>query len=368
MKFFTILFSTAAFIVAPCFAQKQKSTVSKELYGKTGDQTVMQYTLANKKGMQVKVIGYGATITYIAVPDKDGVFENVVLGYDSLNRYVAGTNYFGATIGRYANRIGGATFSLNGNTYNLAKNSGPHTLHGGLSGFNRKVFKTDTLYARGDSSVLALSYFSADMEEGFPGNLTLQVTYVLTAKNELKIEYRAKTDKPTVVNFTNHSYFNLSGCKEDVMNYQLMIVADSITPADNTLIPTGVLQAVVGTPFDFTSSRVIAENMKTLPRGYDINYALRKKGSELSLAAEAYDPKSGRLLQAYTTEPGIQLYTSNFLFQNNGYHGLQYRRHYGLCLEAQHFPDSPNKPSFPSTVLLPGQQYKQVTVYKFSVR
>jgi aldose 1-epimerase len=368
MKFLTILLSIVALTASQSFSQQKHPSVSEEPYGNAGDKMVRQFTLTNKNGMQVKIISYGATITYIAVPDKNGVFENVVLGYDSLSRYLAGTSYFGAIVGRYANRIGGAAFTLDGKTYNLAKNSGLHTLHGGISGFNRKVFKTDTLFARGDSSVLALSYFSADMEEGYPGNLTFQVTYVLTGNNELKIEYRAETDKPTVVNFTNHSYFNLSACKEDVMNHQLMVVADSITPTDNTLIPTGVLQAVAGTPFDFTSSRVIGENMVALPRGYDVNYALRKKGSELSLAAEAYEPKSGRLLQAYTTEPGMQLYTSNFLFQNNGYHGMQYRRHYGLCLEAQHYPDSPNKPQFPSTVLLPGQKYTQVTVYKFSVR
>lgn len=355
--------------VSACLSQQPGNTAREEIWGQRGDQSIKLITLANKNGMEIRVTSYGATLTWVSVPDKNGLYENVVLGFDSLKRYLAGHPAFGSVIGRYANRIGGAKFSLGGVEYNLVANSGRfHTLHGGKEGFDKKIFHVEKCYSAGDSSVVTLSYLSPDMEEGFPGNLKLSVTYVLTTANELKIIYKAETDKPTVVNFTNHSYFNLTACKEDVLNHQLVIYADSITATDRGLIPTGILEPVAGTPYDFTSWHAIGDHIKELPSGYDINYQLRKGNSGLMLAAEAFEPKSGRVMQTYTTEPGIQLYTSNFLRGYVGYNGIEYKSYYGLCLEAQHYPDSPNKPRFPSTQLRPGEKYLQVTIYTFSVR
>jgi aldose 1-epimerase len=305
----------------------------------------------------------------VSVADKDGKFENVVLGFDSLKRYQENHPFFGSLFGRYANRIGGAKFVLDDITYNLTANDGVNTLHGGPNGFHKQVFRIDTAFATPDSSVLLLSYISADREEGYPGNLKVQVKYVLTGANEIKIAYEAETDKPTVINLTNHSYFNLTSCKESVLNHELMLVSDSITPTDSLLITTGVLSPVAATPFDFNSPHTIGERIGEVPGGYDINYKLRKHGNELSLAAEVYEPVSGRLLQAFTTEPGIQFYSGNFLNGTfTGYNGVKYNQHYGFCLEAQHFPDSPNKPQFPSVILRPGTKYYQLTVYKFSTR
>jgi aldose 1-epimerase len=369
MKLLHIGILAIALVFITCKSQQPITLTTEKIWGYSDNNTIKLITLSNRNGMQVKVTNYGATLTWVSVPDRNGVLENVVLGFDSLSRYLAGHPTFGSVVGRYANRISGAKFILNGSTYNLFANSGGiHTLHGGKVGFDKKVFNIEKLYAAGDSSVLALSYLSPDMEEGFPGNLKLTVTYVLTAKNEIKIDYLAETDKPTVVNFTNHSYFNLSACKEDVLNHELVLYADSITPTDKGLIPTGILESVTGTPYDFINVHKIGERIASLRAGYDINYKLRKKGNEISLAAEAYEPKSGRLMQTYTTEPGLQLYTSNFLRGYTGYNGIEYKPHYGLCLEAQHFPDSPNKPQFPSTLLLPGEKYRQVTIYRFSVR
>jgi aldose 1-epimerase len=318
--------------------------------------------------MEIRVTDFGATLTYVSVPDKRGVFEDVVLGFDSINRYLAGHPMFGSVIGRYANRIGGAGFTLNGVKYNLAKNSGINSIHGGRMGFDKKIFHIDTLVSGVDSAAVKFSCFSSDMEEGYPGNLKLTVTYVLTAKNEIKIRYEAVTDKPTVVNFTNHSYFNLNACKANVLNHELLMYADSITPTDQTLIPTGKLEPVNGTPYDFTFCHKIGDRISEIRNGYDMNYKLRKKDKELSLAAEVYEPNSGRVMKVYTTEPGVQLYTANYLSGIKGIHEVSYQRHFGLCFEAQHFPDSPNKPQFPNVILNPGDVYRQLTVYRFTTK
>jgi len=357
-------------VVAGCkFPQGKVSTLEEKVWGESGGKPVKLFTLTNRNGMTVKITNYGGTLTYVSVPDKNGVFENVVLGFDSLRQYLGDHPFFGVIVGRYANRIAKARFVLDGNTYTLSANDGINTLHGGPAGFQKRVFEVDTTYSSADSSVLVLSYTSADLEEGYPGNLKARVTYTLTGNNEIKIAYEAETDKPTVVNLTNHSYFNLTAGKESILNHEIMLVADSITPVDSTLIPTGILSPVTGTPFDFTAAHKIGERIAEVPGGYDINYKLRKQGNEMSLACELYDPVSGRLMQTYTTEPGMQFYSGNFLNGTiTGYNGIRYNQYYGLCLEAQHFPDSPNQPEFPNVVLRPGEKYSHQTIYKFSVR
>jgi aldose 1-epimerase len=342
--------------------------ISDTLWEASDSIPVKLITLTNKNGMQIKITNFAAVLTYVGVPDKAGNIENVVLGFDSLAQYKAKHPYFGSTIGRFANRIGGSKFVLNDTTYTLLANEGPNTLHGGPTGFWAQVFSIDTVFAAGDSMVVAMSRLSRDLEGGYPGNLKVKVTYILTANNEIKINYEAETDKPTVLNLTNHSYFNLSALKEDILGQELVLYADSITPVDAQLIPTGKLTAVSNTSFDFTSPHTIGERIAQVPGGYDINYKLRNKTGEYVLAAEVYDPKSGRLMQTYTTEPGIQFYSGNFLNGIKGRDGVAYNKYFGLCLEAQHFPDSPNKPNFPSTVLLPGEKYTQKTTYKFSVK
>ncbi len=357
-------------IMSACKAKNEVVAPVNDIVWEASDSIpVRLITLTNKSGMQIRITNYGGVLTYVSVPDKAGLFENVVLGFDSLNQYRQNHPFFGSTIGRYGNRIGGAKFVLDDTTYVLPANDGANILHGGPNGFGRRVFSIDTVYATGDSMVVALSRTSANMEEGFPGNLKVKVTYTLTSDNAIKINYEAETDKPTVINLTNHSYFNLSGCKETVLGHELVIYADSITPTDQSLIPTGKLAAVVGTPFDFTSAHTIGERIAQVPGGYDINYKLRNITGQYIEAAEVYEPKSGRLMQVFTTEPGIQFYSGNFLNgMFKGHDGIKYGKYYGLCLETQHFPDSPNKPQFPTTVLRPGQKYTQSTMYKFSVK
>ncbi len=365
-----ILFSAFVLLLALASCKsKQESPISETIWEESGDQVVKLITLTNKNGMQIKITNYGATLTYVAVPDKAGVIENVVIGFDSLSQYRLRHPYFGGTIGRYGNRIGGAKFMLNDSTYTLSANDGVNTLHGGPEGFNRRIFNVDTVYAAEGSMVVALSRLSADMEEGYPGNLKVKVTYTLTDSNEIKINYEAETDKATVLNLTNHSYFNLTGCKETILGHELVLYADSITPTDSLLIPTGEIQAVAGTAFDFTTAHTVGERIAQVPGGYDINYKLRNTTGEYTLASEVYEPKSGRVMQTYTTEPGIQFYSGNFLDGTFvGQNGVKFNQYYGFCLETQHFPDSPNQPNFPSTVLLPGEKYASYTVYKFSVR
>ncbi|MFO7369382.1 MAG: aldose epimerase family protein [Bacteroidales bacterium] len=370
MKRNVLIALAMALAVASCTPRPEAvAPISDVVLEGSGDQVVKLITLTNKNGMQIKITNYGAILTYVAVPDKAGVIENVVLGFDSLSQYRSEHPFFGSTIGRYGNRIGGAKFTLNNTTYTLSANDGVNTLHGGPEGFHRRLFSIDTVYSAEGSMVVALSRMSPDMEEGYPGNLEVKVTYTLTDSNEIKINYEAETDKATVLNLTNHSYFNLTGCKETILGHELVLYADSITPTDASLIPTGELLAVAGTPFDFTSAHTMGERIAQVPGGYDINYKVRNTAGEYVLAAEVYEPKSGRVMQTYSTEPGIQFYSGNFLdgkFVGQG--GVKYDQYYGFCLETQHFPDSPNKPNFPSTVLLPGEKYTSYTVYKFSVR
>jgi aldose 1-epimerase len=342
-------------------------------FGKTrAGEPVELYTLTNSKGMQADIMTYGGILVSLKTPDRGGKVADMVLGFDSLDGYVTDPPppYFGALIGRYGNRIGGGRFSLNGTEYKLAQNNGPNHLHGGLRGFDKVVWKARTP----DAQSLELTYLSKDGEEGYPGNLTVTVTYTLTENNELKLDYRATTDKDTVLNLTNHSYFNLAGQGEgDVLGHQIMINADRFTPVDSGLIPTGELRSVEGTPFDFRQARVIGERIDAADeqikfgKGYDQNFVLNRAGSGLEVAARVTEPKSGRVMEVLTTEPGVQFYTGNNLDGSiHGKGGKVYGRRYGLCLETQHFPDSPNKPNFPSVVLKPGAQYLTTTVYKFS--
>jgi aldose 1-epimerase len=335
------------------------------------------YRLTNKNGVEAAITNYGGAIVSLKVPDRHGTLEDVVLGYDSVEGYVADKVYFGAIVGRYGNRIARAQFTLDGKTYTLAKNNGENTLHGGIKGFNKAVWSAKEISAK-DGQALELTYLSKDGEEGFPGNLQVRVVYTLTDANELKIEYSATTDKKTVVNLTNHAYFNLLGVglgSGDVLGHVLMIEADKFTPVDATLIPTGELRSVEGTPFDFRKPTKIGERIDSndeqikLGGGYDHNFVLRRKaGDPISLAARVVEPASGRILDVWTTEPGVQLYTGNFL--DGSVHGkgeVAYPKRSAFCLETQHFPDSPNQPKFPSTELKPGERYQTTTIYKFSV-
>lgn len=342
-------------------------------YGRTKDgETVEQYTLRNSAGMQVTIITYGGIITSMRVPDRAGSFANVALGFDCLEKYQADHPYFGALTGRYANRIAGARFSLDGKSYALPANDGPNSLHGGERGFDKRLWS-----ARETPAGLGLTYHSADGEEGYPGNLEADVSYTLTDDNALRIDYRATTDAPTIVNLTNHSYFNLLGEGEGaISDHILSLNADRYTPVDRNLIPTGELAAVAGSPLDFRQPKAIGAHWRSsqaqiaLAGGYDHNYVLNRQGlaaGELGLAASVYEPRTGRRMQVWTTEPGIQFYSGNFLDGTlYGASGRAYRQGDGLALETQHFPDSPNQPHFPSTVLRPGETYQSTTVYQFS--
>jgi aldose 1-epimerase len=324
----------------------------------------------------VAITNFGATLVTLKVPDRAGKAADVVLGFDTLEGYQNGTAYFGATIGRYGNRIAGGQFSLDGKTYTLPKNNGNNTLHGGIVGFNKKVWKARDTTGKGGEA-LEMSYLSADGEEGFPGNLSVKVVFTLpTDRNELKIDYTATTDKDTVLNLTNHSYFNLAGeGNGDILDHVLTLHAKQFTPADKTLIPTSELREVAGTPMDFTSATAIGkrinENYEQLAfgKGYDHNWVLASGGGKgLTLAAEAYDPKSGRMLEVLTTEPGVQFYTGNFLDSSQGKGNKAYGQRAAFCLETQHFPDSPNHPNFPSTLLKPNSVFHSQTVFRFSAK
>lgn len=347
---------------------QNKVGITEKPFGNTDGQAITEYTLTNANGMQLSVINYGGTITKLMVPGKDGKLGDVVLGYESLDGYLQRANpYFGALIGRYGNRIGHAKFTLDGKTYNLPPNDHGNTLHGGVKGFDKVVWDAEK---QGDSS-LKLTYHSKDGEQGFPGNLDVTVVYTLTPDNSVKIEYTATTDKATPVNLTNHAYYNLSaGADSTIVKDELELNADKYTPVDALLIPTGQIADVKGTPFDFTTSKPIGRDIAQVKGGYDHNWVLNKSGNELSKAATVYDPASGRVMEVYTTEPGIQFYTGNFLdgTLTNTKGGAKYVQHGALCLETQHFPDSPNKPNFPSTILKPGETYKSTTVYKFSTK
>jgi aldose 1-epimerase len=371
-KILSIVTTLAVVIaMASCSSQREIPVTEKPVkasWGKTPDgANVDLYTLTNAKGAEVRIATYGATVVSLKVPDRSGAIGDVVAGFDDFAGYLTPSPYFGAIIGRYGNRIGKGRFSLNGVEYVLAKNNGENHLHGGLRGFDKHVWTAKPVSPQS----IELTYLSKDGEEGYPGDLTATVTYTLTDANELRIEYSAATDKDTVVNLSNHSYFNLSG-EDDILGHEVVIHADRFTPVDKSLIPTGELRPVAGTPLDFRTAKAIGARIEQkdeqmiFGQGYDHNFVLNRTGSDLESAAIVTDKKSGRVMEVLTTEPGLQFYTGNFLNGALKGKGRRYTRRSAFCMETQHFPDSPNKPGFPSTVLKPGDRYRTTTVYRFS--
>jgi aldose 1-epimerase len=346
------------------------SKVNSQPFGQTPSGAAVElFTLTNAKGMEAAISTYGGVLVSLKVPDRNGMLGDVVLGFDSLDGYAKPGPYFGAIIGRYGNRIAHGMFTLDGVSYTLAKNNGENSLHGGKQGFDKRIWTAKHSTAQS----LELTYLSKDGEEGFPGNLSTTVTYTLTDNNELRIDYSATTDKDTVVNLTNHSYFNLAGQGEgDVLGHQVTINADRFTPVDKSLIPTGELKKVAGTPFDFRQPHAIGERIDSandqlaLGGGYDHNFVINRTASGLEPAATVGEPKTGRVLEVLTTEPGVQFYTANSLGSVTGKGGKVYGRRSAFCLETQHYPDSPNRPDFPPVVLKPGGHYQTSTVYRFS--
>ncbi len=349
--------------------------IKKEAFGNTLDgKPVELYTLTNPHGIEIRVMTYGGIIISVKTPDKAGQLADITLGFDSLAGYLDKSPYFGALVGRYGNRIGNAKFTLDGKEYTLAKNNGPNSLHGGLKGFDKVVWQAQPFERVGERGLI-LKYTSVDGEEGFPGTLHATVTYTLNDKNEFSLDYHATTDKATPINLTNHTYFNLRGeGSGSILNEEMMLNADHFTPVDATLITTGKIASVKGTPLDFTTPTVIGARINdkyeqlVFAGGYDHNFVINRKGPGLVLAARAFDPTSGRVLEVDTTEPGVQFYTGNFLVDVHGRHGHIYNKRDAFCLETQHYPDSPNKPNFPSAILRPGQTYHSTTVWKFSTR
>ncbi|MBN1804305.1 MAG: galactose mutarotase [Sedimentisphaerales bacterium] len=329
------------------------------------------FKLTNINGLRAGITNYGAILVSLQVPDKDGKLADVVLGFDDLDSYIKRNPLFGAVVGRYANRIANASFTLDGTEYKLTANAGMNHIHGGRDKrFDKVLWKANPFTGNTDVGVI-FTYLSRDGDEGFPGNLKCTVTYTLTNNNELKISYEATTDKPTIVNLTNHSYFNLAGAGNgDILDHEMTINADYYTPSDNALIPTGEIHTVKNTPLDFTGPEKIGEriNMLTQTRGYDHNYVLKNSDGTLVTAARIFEPNSGRIMEVCTTEPGMQFYTANGMSNIKGKNGKIYNRYYGFCLETQHFPDSPNKPHFPSVVLRPSEKYNTTTVFKFSTQ
>jgi len=368
-------FFTCTFFMGMAQSKSLKTNmlISEKPFGQTASsEAVTRYTLKNTQGMEVQIMNYGAIITKILVPDKNKVMEDVVLGFDNVADYIKDSPYFGAIVGRYGNRIAAGKFSLDGKSYTLAaQNNGQH-LHGGLKGFDKKVWKTVSQ----QPGSLTLSYLSQDGEEGFPGNLEIQVTYTLSEDNSITMDYVAKTDQATVLNICNHSYFNLTGnVKRDVLDHKLQLNAPFFIPVDRVLIPTGEVKSVKGGPFDFTSAKKIGLDINandeqiSLGGGYDHCYAFDKAPGAFGKIARVEEPVSGRVMEVFTTEPGVQLYTGNNLDGHLiGKYGAKYTKRSGFCLETQHYPDSPNKPNFPSTVLRPGETYTSKTVYQFSVK
>lgn len=350
------------------------SEVTSMPFGKTREgEVVEKFTLRNANGMEVDIISWGAAITRILVPDRNGNLADVALAFDKLEPYLDRNPYFGSVVGRYGNRIAKGRFTLNGVEYKLATNDGENHLHGGERGFDRRLWKAKTSTSPEGQSV-ELTYVSPDGEEGYPGTLTATVTYTLTPQNAIRMEYRATTDKDTIVNLTNHAYFNLAGHGNGtILDHVLMIDADRFTPVDRGLIPTGELRPVQGTPFDFRKPTAIGARINVNDEqlkfggGYDHNFVLNGQMGTMRLAARVVEPKSGRTLEVHTTEPGIQFYSGNFLDGVAGKEGKTYPYRGGFCLESQHFPDSPNKPNFPSTVLKAGEEYRTTTEYRFGV-
>ena len=362
--------------LAPGLVTSQKLSIQKSNFGtlSTGE-AVHLFTLTNNKGMQVGILDYGGIITSLLAPDKNGNYEDVVLGFDTLADYETRNPYFGALVGRYANRIAGGKFSLDGREYRLVQNNGNNHIHGGTKGFDKVIWGANPIEFA-DRVSLELSYTSEDMEEGYPGNLVCNVTYTLTDNNELQVTYRATTDKKTIVNLTQHSYFNLSGdFSRSILDHELQLKADEFVPVNDELIPTGDYAAVTGTPFDFNSMKKIGKDIESsheqirIGNGYDHSWVLKEYNSKIRLVSTVVHPSTGRVLEVYTTEPGMQLYTGNFLDSTlPAKGGGTYGRRSGFCLETQHHPDSPNQPKFPSVVLEPGQTYRSETLFKFKVR
>ncbi len=358
--------------------ETMKANITKTAWGALPDGTTVDlFTLTNKNGLEAKISNYGGIVVSLFTPDMNGKMEDIVLGFDSLDEYVKDTPYFGSIVGRYGNRIAKGRFELKGKTYNLAKNDGENHLHGGLKGFDKVVWEAVPDTSSGEAS-LNLTYVSPDGEEGYPGNLEVRVVYTLTNQDELKITYFATTDKQTPVNLTHHGYFNLTGgAKRDILAHELSINASGFLPVDSGLIPTGELRALNGTPFNFKTPKPIGNDINfddiqlKLGLGYDHTWVLsnHKPIGEVGLAATLLDPESGRYMEVWTTEPGIQFYSGNFLHgKYKGKGGVVYQDRWGLCLETQHFPDSPNRLIFPSTILVPGDHYSSTTIYKFSVK
>ncbi len=350
-----------------------KATVTRAPYGVMPDGTAVEsFTLTSASGASVGVISYGAIITSIKVPDRNGRFDDVALGFDTLEGYLKDGSHYGAVVGRYGNRIGGAQFELDGQTYKLAANSGPNSLHGGPKGFDTYVWRAEP-FERADGAGVVLTHTSPDGDEGFPGALSVSVTYTFNDRHELAIDYQATTDKPTVFNPTQHTYFNLGGDGSgDVLGHELTINADRYTPVDTNMIPLGELASVEGTPLDFRSKTAIGARISDpqLKRtnGYDHNFVINRTDAGEVLSARIAEPKSGRVMEVFTTEPGVQLYTANHLDGQPGKSGHAYGKHHAFCLETQHYPDSPNQPSFPTTTLRPGDTFKSRTVYAFTTQ
>jgi aldose 1-epimerase len=374
LKILSTSLGAAALVGCAAPPRPTAGQISTQPFGQTKDGTAVDlYTLRNASGAEARISTYGGLVISLKVPDRNGQLGDVVLGYDNLDGYLKETPYFGALIGRYGNRIAKGKFTLDGQQYTLAINNSPNALHGGLKGFDKVVWEA-RIRANPDGPSLQLRYKSKDGEEGYPGNLSVTAVYTLTEDNALKLEYTATTDKDTVVNLTQHSYFNLAG-KGDILNHQVMMPADKFTPVDSTLIPTGELRPVDGTPFDFRTPTAIGARIGQTDEqlkfggGYDHNWVISKPMGQLGLMARVSEPTSGRVLEVLSTEPGLQFYTGNFLDGKiTGKGGWVYQFRNGFCMEPQHYPDSPNQPSFPSVVLKPGQVYKNTIIFKFSVR
>ena len=377
MQKLTITLLLAALLGITIYAQK-KPMITKQPFGKTADGTPVDiYTLTNAKGMEARIMTYGGIIVSLKVPDRNGKFDDVELGFDSLEPYLKGHPFFGALVGRYGNRIAKGKFKISGKEYSLLVNNGENHLHGGAKGFDKKVWQAKSGKST-EGQTLELKYTSADMEEGYPGKLEVTVMYTLTNDNGLKIDYTAKTDKATHVNLTNHSYFNLAGAGNgDILGHELMIKAYQATKVDKGLIPTGEIVNIKGTALDFTAPMKIgaridsSEEQMAWGFGYDHNYVINRSGGggqTLTMAAQVYEPTSGRVMEVLTTEPGVQFYTGNHVNVPAGKGGKPYGKRSAFCLETQHYPDSPNRPEFPTTLLKPGQTFRSTTVYKFSVK
>ena len=373
----TIFFLIGLVILMICFSEESSKQntgdsrlfIDREKFGQTNEGvSVDLFTLTNDNGLTVKITNYGGIVTSMLVPDKMGNYEDVVLGFDNLQNYLDGHPYFGSLIGRYANRIAKGMFELKGVLYYLAANNGENHLHGGNRGFDKVVWDSEPFVEENEVG-LNLSYLSKDMEEGYPGNLNVKVTYRLTNENQLIIDYFAETDKACPVNLTHHSYFNLTAGKENILNHKVMINANSYVGIDNNLIPTGQIRNLIGTEMDFTLPKIIGSRIDMVDGGYDHCYIINKNPDDMSLIARVHEETSGRIMEVYSTEPGVQFYSGNFLDGSiKGKNGIVYDKHFGFCLETQHFPDSPNQKDFPSTILYPGESYTYSTIYEFSVK